>query len=95
VLGRCERGVNCFTGGGAWARESRCVQPERQLPAGTIGPAGAFAFAVDFVRYPAHVSAEYLIGYLPFIVFTVGGPMLRLAALAQRAGHRLNNRLRA
>ena len=55
----------------------------------------AFAFAVDFVRYPVHVSAEYLIGYLPFIVFSVGGPILRLAALAQRAGHRLNNRLRA
>ena len=55
----------------------------------------AFAFAVDFVRYPPHVSAEYLIGYLPFVVFSVGGPMLRLAALAQREGHRLNNRLRA
>jgi hypothetical protein len=55
----------------------------------------AFAFAVDFLRYPPHVSAEYLIGYLPFSMFSVGGPMLRLAALAQRAGHRLNNRLRA
>jgi hypothetical protein len=55
----------------------------------------AFAFAVDFVRYPSHLNAEYVIGYLPFIVFSVGGPMLRLAALAQRAGHRLNNRLRA
>jgi hypothetical protein len=55
----------------------------------------AFAFAVDFPRYPPHVSAEHLIGYLPFTVFSVGGPMPRLAALAQRAGHRLNNRLRA
>jgi hypothetical protein len=55
----------------------------------------AFAFAVDFLRYPPHVSAEYLIGYLPFTVFSVGGPMLRLAALAQRAGQRLNNRRRA
>ena len=55
----------------------------------------AFAFAVDFLRYPPHVSAEYLIGYLPFAVFSVGGPILRLAALAQRAGHRLNSRHRA
>jgi hypothetical protein len=37
-----ERGVYFFTGGATWARERecRCVQPERHLPAGTIGPGG-------------------------------------------------------
>jgi hypothetical protein len=44
----------------------------------------AFAFAVDFVRLPASASAKYLMGYLPFVLLSVAGPMLRLAAFGQR-----------
>lgn len=44
----------------------------------------AFAFAVDFVRLPASASAKYLMGYLPFVLLSVGGPVLRLAAFGQR-----------
>jgi hypothetical protein len=44
----------------------------------------AFAFAVDFVRLPASASAKYLMGYLPFVLLSVAGPALRLAAFGQR-----------
>ena len=44
----------------------------------------AFAFAVDFLRLPASASAKYLLGYLPFVLLAVAGPMLRLAAFGQR-----------
>lgn len=43
-----------------------------------------FAFAVDFLRLPASGTAKYLIGYLPFVLLSVAGPMLRLAAFGQR-----------
>jgi hypothetical protein len=45
----------------------------------------AYAFAVDFLRYPLLSSVNHLIGYLPFAILSVGGPMLCLAAFVQRA----------
>jgi hypothetical protein len=47
----------------------------------------AYAFAVDFLRYPLLGSVKYLLGYLPFAILSVMGPMLRLAAFVQRAGY--------
>ena len=44
----------------------------------------AFAFAVDFLGLPASASAKYLMGYLPFVLLAVVGPVLRLAAFGQR-----------
>jgi hypothetical protein len=44
----------------------------------------AFAFAVDFLRLPASASTKYLMGYLPFVLLAVAGPVLRLAAFGQR-----------
>ena len=40
----------------------------------------AFAFAVDFMRYPSRGVALYLVGYVPFAVLSVAGPVLRVAA---------------
>jgi hypothetical protein len=73
----------------------------------TLGPKGwwllrtvglnyiAYAFAVDFLRYPLLGDVKHSIGYLPFAILAVGGPMLCLAAFVQRAGHLLTSRLRA
>ena len=44
----------------------------------------AFAFAVDFLRLPASASAKYLMGYLPFVLLCVAGPVLRVTAFGQR-----------
>jgi hypothetical protein len=44
----------------------------------------AFAFAADFLRLPASASTKYLMGYLPFVLLAVAGPVLRLAAFGQR-----------
>ena len=48
----------------------------------------AYAFALDFLRYPQFGSFKYLVGYLPFAVLSVFGPLLRLAAFVQRAASR-------
>jgi hypothetical protein len=45
----------------------------------------AYAFALDFLRYPQFGSFRYLLSYLPFAVLSVFGPLLRLAAFMQRA----------
>jgi hypothetical protein len=45
----------------------------------------AYAFALDFLRYPQFGSFKYLVGYLPFAVLSVFGPLLRLAAFMHRA----------
>jgi hypothetical protein len=47
----------------------------------------AYAFAVDFLRNPIPASVTNAIEYLPFIVLSVLGPILCLAAFVQRAGH--------
>ena len=45
----------------------------------------AYAFAVDFLRYPEFGSIKYWAGYLPFAVLSIIGPLLWIAAFALRA----------
>ena len=45
----------------------------------------AYAFALDFLRYPQFGSFKYSVGYLPFAALSVVGPLLCLAAFVQRA----------
>jgi hypothetical protein len=47
----------------------------------------AYAFAVDFLRFPFFVSFKFLLGYLPFALLSVAGPLLRFAAFMQRTGY--------
>ena len=47
----------------------------------------AYAFAVDFLKYPQFSSIKYLAGYLPFAVLSVVGPLLCFAALVRRVAH--------
>lgn len=44
----------------------------------------AFAFIVDFLKTPLGGGTKHLIEYLPFVVLSLAGPCLRLAAFAQR-----------
>jgi hypothetical protein len=37
------------------------------------------AFAVDFLRLPFQAVAKYLLGYLPFDILAIAGPVLRVA----------------
>jgi hypothetical protein len=50
----------------------------------------AYAFAVDFLKAPQNGSIKYLVGYLPFAVLSVLGPILRLAAFMRRAAQGSN-----
>ena len=43
----------------------------------------AFAFAVDFFKKPLLADTKQIIGYLPFAVLAVAGPLLRVVAFAQ------------
>jgi hypothetical protein len=45
----------------------------------------AFAFAVDFLRFMQFGSFIDLVGYVPFTVLSVVGPLLCLAAFVRRA----------
>ncbi|HTZ70840.1 MAG TPA: hypothetical protein VMB71_09345, partial [Acetobacteraceae bacterium] len=45
----------------------------------------AYAFFVDFFRLPL-VGALHIVGYVPFTVLAVLGPVLRLAAFGMRLG---------
>jgi hypothetical protein len=45
----------------------------------------AYAFAKDFLGYPQFGSIKYLVGYLPFAVLSVVGPLFCLAAFLRRA----------
>jgi hypothetical protein len=40
----------------------------------------ALAFADDFLQFPPQADAEYLLGYLPFVILSVAAPVLRVAA---------------
>jgi hypothetical protein len=63
-----------------------------------VGPAGwralqvfgmnyiAYAFAVDFVRFPRHWDLKFVAAYLPFAAVSVLGPALVFTALVVRAG---------
>ncbi len=65
----------------------------------TLGPKGwwllrtvglnyiAYAFAVDFLRFPLLGGIKHVAGYLPFAVLSVVGPTLRLVAFLHRAGY--------
>lgn len=44
----------------------------------------AFAFAKDFLGYRQFGSFEYLVGYLPFAILSIAGPLLCLAAFVRR-----------
>ena len=46
----------------------------------------AFAFAKDFLGYRQFGSFEYMVGYLPFAVLSIAGPLLCLAAFVRRSG---------
>ena len=41
----------------------------------------AYAFAVDFLKYPQFSSIKYLVGYLPFAILSVVGPLLCLCRI--------------
>ena len=47
----------------------------------------AYAFAVDFLRVSPVSSLKYLIGYLPFSILSVVGPILCLAAFTRRTAY--------
>ncbi|MDQ2802451.1 MAG: hypothetical protein M3Y41_07110 [Pseudomonadota bacterium] len=47
----------------------------------------ALAFLSDFIRNPFHGGIKILLGYLPFLILAVTGPVLRLVAWASRAAH--------
>jgi hypothetical protein len=49
----------------------------------------AYAFASDFLRYPQLGSIKYLVGYVPFAILSVVGPLLCLAAFMRRVAHNL------
>jgi len=44
----------------------------------------AYAFASDFVRAPYAGTAKYVLGYLPFVVLSLLGPLLNLMAFVLR-----------
>jgi hypothetical protein len=51
----------------------------------------AYAFAVDFLKGPQFGSVEHLVGYLPFSVLSVLGPLACLAAFVQRTARTQKN----
>jgi hypothetical protein len=51
----------------------------------------AYAFAVDFLHDAQFGSIKYLLGYLPFAVLSVVGPMLYVAAFVRRAANLQRN----
>jgi hypothetical protein len=48
----------------------------------------AYAFAVDFIKYPFESGVKYVAEYLPFAVLAVVGPILRLSPFVLRVAHR-------
>jgi hypothetical protein len=49
----------------------------------------AYAFASDFLKYPQLGSVKYLVGYVPFAILSVVGPLLCLAVFMRRVAHNL------
>lgn len=47
----------------------------------------AYAFAVDFIKYPFGPGVKHLAEYLPFAVLAVVGPILRLSPFILRVSH--------
>lgn len=52
----------------------------------------AYAFIVDFLKEPLQGGVRHLFEYAPFAMLSLAGPILRLAALAQRIGHSWSGR---
>jgi hypothetical protein len=48
----------------------------------------AYAFAVDFIKYPFDPGVKNLVGYLPFAILAVVGPIVRLSPFVLRVAHR-------
>ena len=48
----------------------------------------AYAFFVDFAKYPVNGGLKHVIEYLPFVILAVVGPLLRLSAWTLRMRHR-------
>ena len=48
----------------------------------------AYAFAFDFLKYPQFSHIKYLLGYLPFAILSVVGPLLCLASFLRRVARR-------
>ena len=48
----------------------------------------AYAFFVDFMKYPLHGGIKHVVEYLPFAILAVVGPFLRLAAWSLRMRRR-------
>jgi hypothetical protein len=48
----------------------------------------AYAFFVDFMKYPLHGGIKHVVEYLPFVILAIVGPFLRLAAWTLRMRHR-------
>jgi hypothetical protein len=48
----------------------------------------AYAFFVDFMKYPLHGGIKHVVEYLPFVILAIVGPVLRLAAWTLRMQHR-------
>ncbi len=44
----------------------------------------ALAFFVDFLKSPFHNGFAHIVSYAPFVVLSVAGPLLRLAAAGKR-----------
>jgi hypothetical protein len=47
-----------------------------------------YAFAVDFLGRSPSNSAKYILGYLPFSILVIVGPLLRITAMALNFGRR-------
>jgi hypothetical protein len=45
----------------------------------------AFAFALDFLRFPLFGDIKHMAAYLPFAVLSILGPIIRLTAFMRRA----------
>lgn len=51
----------------------------------------AFAFAVDFLKFPPGANAKYLLGYLPFVLLVLAGLVVRVAAWGRQAWQNRRN----
>jgi hypothetical protein len=40
----------------------------------------AYTFFLDFIQAPIQANPRYLVGYLPFVILAIGGPVMRLCA---------------
>jgi hypothetical protein len=48
----------------------------------------AYAFFVDFMKYPLQGGVKHVAEYLPFVILSIAAPLLRLAAWRSRLRQR-------